>query len=369
MAQHFLLSKSARTLSVQRVATLSEERARRLMAKFRWGHTQRITCPHCQCRDKHYWIASRKQWRCKDIGCQYRFSVTSGTILAHCKLPLRTCLLAIMLYTNAVKGISACELSRTLCITYRAAFTLLHKIRTILQVQDNQPPFQQETHIDGTYVHAKVRSLARKDTQPDRRKAKNGNPNKRCLLVMRELYSESEKHANPKLKGAKRTLVFPIQSEQKRVVQKLVREHIKLGTRVHTDENPAYDGLYLHYDLQRVNHSKEYCSPDGITNNQAESFFSRFKRCLFGHIHKLSNKYLFSYACEIAYREDNRRTPNGKLFKAILKRCMQAKPSRDWTGYNQGNNQDDEVLFVVETEERMPKKGKKKTQEQDTRES
>lgn len=54
------------------------------------------------------------------------------------------------------------------------------------------------------------------------------------------------------------------------------------------------------FDLKRVNHSQEYRSDDGITNNLAESYFSRFKRMYHGQVHKIDNVYLGDYVNEIA---------------------------------------------------------------------
>ena len=44
----------------------------------------------------------------------WHLQVTSGTIFNNRKLPLSTYLAAIAIYTNAVKGISALQLSRDL---------------------------------------------------------------------------------------------------------------------------------------------------------------------------------------------------------------------------------------------------------------
>lgn len=57
----------------------------------------------------------------------HTFSVTSGTTLASHKRPLKVYLAAIAIYCNAVKGMSALQLSRDLDVQYRTAFVLAHK--------------------------------------------------------------------------------------------------------------------------------------------------------------------------------------------------------------------------------------------------
>lgn len=65
-------------------------------------------------------------------------------------------------------------------------------------------------------------------------------------------------------------------------MNKLATTYIESGSRIHADENSAYDELMVNYDLQRVNHQYEYRSDEWITNNLAESYFARFKRMYYG---------------------------------------------------------------------------------------
>nr|WP_241482489.1 IS1595 family transposase [Muribacter muris] len=308
MAQHFLLSSSARKLSPLKIARLSDADAFSLLHELRWRSENEQVCPKCGVQHQAYFISTRKQWRCKH--CKRTFSITSGTIFANHKLPLQTYLFAIALFVNAVKGISACQLSRDLNVQYKTAFTLAHKIRESLIIQRELFPLVGEIHIDGTYVHSAPRPKNKKAERVDRRLKANTNPNKRAVLVMRERYSEQERASNPQLVGAKKTITFPILSENTETVKKLATAYIEPNSRIHADENSAYDELMVNYDLRRVNHQHEYRSDEGVTNNLAESYFARFKRMYYGQVHKMSNVYLDNYANEVAYREDTRKLDN-----------------------------------------------------------
>jgi rubredoxin len=66
---------------------LSNDEAFELFREVRWGAGDEVACPTCGVIGKHYFQRTRKQWRCKD--CGHTFSVTSGTIFAFHKLPLR----------------------------------------------------------------------------------------------------------------------------------------------------------------------------------------------------------------------------------------------------------------------------------------
>ena len=124
----------------------------------------------------------------------------------------------------------------------------------------------------------------------------------------------------------------------------LATRFITPETVISTDESDAYDLLHARFPLRRVNHQHEYRADDGTTNNQAESYFSRFRRMQIGQNHKFGNRHLANYANEAAYREDTRRWSNGRIFRDILTKCAHTLTHRDWCGYWQGNKRLQERL-------------------------
>ncbi|MDI1225330.1 MULTISPECIES: IS1595 family transposase [Acinetobacter] len=174
--QHFLLSAKARTLSVYEIMQITNEQAFLLFREMRWGKNH-PTCPQCETQDNHYFIRRRKQWRRKC--CCHSFSVTSGTIFAFHKSPLKIYLVAIAIYSNAVKGLSALQLGRDLGVQYKTSFVLAHKICESLIEQSDDGILSGEVHMDGAYVNGYVRPKNHKDDRVDWRKAEHQNSNKR----------------------------------------------------------------------------------------------------------------------------------------------------------------------------------------------
>ena len=338
--QHFLLSAAARTLSVREVFALSDEAAFELFRELRWGKGEEVVCPSCGVVERHWFLPSRRQWRCK--ACAHTFSVTSGTIFAHHKLPLRVYLAAVAIYTNAVKGLSALQMGRDLGVQYKSAFVLMHKLRESLIVQREDTPLSGEVEIDGAYVGGHVRPQNKKEDRLDRRLAENQSPDKRCILVMRETQPHADEASAPG--AARRTLSFVIGRENQADVGTLAQRFIAPGTCISADESDAYDLLHGQFPMRRVNHSREYRAEDGTNNNQAESYFSRFRRMEIGQTHKFGLRYLANYANEAAYREDTRRLSNGEIFRDILSKCAHTPTHRDWCGYWQGNKRRQERL-------------------------
>ncbi|MEL6475295.1 MAG: transposase, partial [Pseudomonadota bacterium] len=107
MAQHFLLSPAAKTLSLVKVMRMSDAEAQKAFQAIRWASTDgEPVCPKCGCLE-HYDLKSRPVWKCK--GCKHQFSVTSGTIFSSRKLSLRDYLAAIAVFVNGAKGYSALQ--------------------------------------------------------------------------------------------------------------------------------------------------------------------------------------------------------------------------------------------------------------------
>ena len=112
MSQHFLLSARARTLSLVQVMRMSDEKAEATFMGLR--RAEGVTCVHCECPTVYQRRrpSGSPRFRCK--ACRKDFSITSGTLFAFHKLPLRTYLAAIAIFVNKVKGKSALALSRDL---------------------------------------------------------------------------------------------------------------------------------------------------------------------------------------------------------------------------------------------------------------
>ncbi len=106
MAQHFLLSAAARSLSFAKIMHMSDTGVEDVFLRLRWPDTDgKPTCPRCGCAICYACRrpAGHLRWRCK--ACRHDFSITSGTLFAWHKLPLRTYLLAVVVFCNEVKGI------------------------------------------------------------------------------------------------------------------------------------------------------------------------------------------------------------------------------------------------------------------------
>ena len=130
MPQHFLLTSAARTLSLASVARMSDEEAEKVFIRLRWSDSNgEAYCPHCGCTIVYSCRRPNgaRRWRRK--ACRKDFSVTSGTLFAFHKMPLRSYLRAVAIFCNEVKGKSMLAMSRDLGVQYKTSFVLAHKMR------------------------------------------------------------------------------------------------------------------------------------------------------------------------------------------------------------------------------------------------
>ncbi|WP_368509330.1 transposase [Campylobacter ureolyticus] len=56
------------------------------------------------------------------------------------------------------------------------------------------------------------------------------------------------------------------------ILRKITNLNVDKNTEIHTDENSAYDDFIAIYNLKKVNYQIQYSIPNGINNNQSESF-------------------------------------------------------------------------------------------------
>lgn len=315
MAQHFLLSTAARTLSLASVARMSEEEAFDTFRQIRWAENNgEAVCPRCgsvEC----YGFKTRKIFKCK--GCRHQFSVTSGTIFANRKLAIRDYLLAIAIFVNGAKGYAALQLSRDLDIQYKTAFVLAHKLREALAAeQDATEQLNGHVAVDGAYFGGHIRPSNHVENRVDRRLAQHQTGKRMVVVVARER------------QGNTLTQVFKREGHGVGFVE----NRVSPNATIYADEAAHWDVLHGKFLTKRINHQEAY-SDEGVHTNQAESFFSRLRRAEIGTHHHISGKYLHVYAAEMAWREDNRRNSNGEQYLATTRAALTHPVSQTWCGY------------------------------------
>lgn len=96
-----------------------------------------FACPRCGCGK--YYLTTRRQPLFECASCRHMTSLTVGTVMEGSRTPLRKWFEAIRLLARTDKGTSAMELMRTIQVTYKTAWLMLHKLRYAMgQREDRQ---------------------------------------------------------------------------------------------------------------------------------------------------------------------------------------------------------------------------------------
>lgn len=242
MAQHFLLSAEARTLSLKAIYQGGEEKAYATFKRLRWHSTDgEPVCPKCGCLD-HYDIPTRRKFKC--AACYAQFSVTSGTMFASRKLSFTDLLAAICLFVNGSKGMSAVQFSRDLDVQYKTAFVMAHKLREALAAETADETLSGEVEIDGAYFQKTPRQENRVDDRVDRRvKANMGE--RRVVVALRQ--------------RSGRTLSFVRKSEADGV--EIARARMVADAHLFADEATHWDALEI--GVSGHDRDSSYCVTQG----------------------------------------------------------------------------------------------------------
>lgn len=320
MAQHFLLSKAAKTLSLAAVFQMKDAEAEAAFRRIRWADTEgQPVCPHCggidayDCRR----LKGAPRFRCR--ACGKDFTITSGTLFASHKLPLRCYLAAIAIFCNEVKGKSALALSRDLNVSYKCAFVLLHKLREAMAEELKGRVVGGEgkvAEVDGGYFGGYIKPANHRENRRDRRRLRNQNGKRKVVVIVRER------------NGNGVPAVFKSEAQ----ATAFIRARVAKGTTINADEAASWDALHQRFEVRRINHEEAY-SVDGACTNWAEEFFSRMRRAEIGHHHHIAGPYLLRYAQEATWREDNRRQSNSEQVNQLAGLALKGKPSVDFSGY------------------------------------
>lgn len=221
-----------------------------------------------------------------------------GTIFERSTTPLRLWFFAIYLFSQSKHGVTAMELKRQIGVTYKCAWRMCARIRTLMQ-EDSPVTLSGMIECDEAYVGGRRRLAVRG------RNAANKTP------VFGMVERGGRVHAEAVSNCSSDSLI-PI-----------IRKHVPKRSRIMTDEWKAYSLLryYKKYTHKTVKHSAwEYVRVEGRTKihtNTIEGFWSGLKKQVSVH-HFVSRKHLQSYVDEVVFRYNHRK--DGPLFPILLRR-------------------------------------------------
>jgi transposase-like protein len=288
-------------------------------------------CAHCGA-DSPMFLKTRKIWKCSK--CRKQFSFKAGTLLEDSPIGLDKWLPAIWLIANARNGVSSHELGRSLGVTQKTAWFMLHRVRLAMQDDFSGGTLSGEIEVDESFIGGSVRNM-HKDRKMRVQKSGGQKGDKSVVLRILERATEGK---------PKRVRTSIIEDRKKSSIQPEVAAHVEKGSTIYGDEhsgNWRMDDQYFH---GIVNHLQTYLDGN-IHTNGLENFWSLLKRGIGGTYISVEPFHLFRYVDEQAFRFNNRKDADGELlndyerFKIALGQVVGKRLTyRELTGKEEASN-------------------------------
>jgi transposase-like protein len=283
------------------------ERAFEYAKWLRWPDGN-VTCPRCE-SEKVSFVngitkrgGSRKLWFCN--GCKKQFTLKVGTVFEDSALGLDKWMAAFWMLCNCKNGISSYEIHRSLGVSQKSAWFMLHRIREAMKSgsiskmggSDSGP-----VEVDEAFVGGKIRNMHRsKVREKYRGQPIAGWSQKAIVMGIRDRETRQV-----------RAKVIP--NVNRETLQNEILKNVEKKSTVYTDQSQGYYNLeqreFIH---DTVNHLHEYVRGQVHTNG-IENFWSLLKRGLKGTYVAVEPFHLDRYVAEQAFRYNNRATKDNPL--------------------------------------------------------
>jgi transposase-like protein len=252
-----------------------EDKAREALEAELWPNG-----PYCRhCGNSHPDKIAKMQGKSHRPGlyycheCNGQFTVTVGTVLERSKIPLTKWLMAAHMFNSGKNGVSAHEIHRTLGVTYKTAWFMMHRLREAMNELNPAPMGGegQSVQADETYY---------------------GNSSKRAKSYRKGHRHKSSVVALVEPKGRVRAFHMPKTAKASDVRNVLVT-NVSRKSELHTDESKLYTEVGREFAAHKTvehgwNQSGYYVGKDGQTTNAVENFFGNFKRSMKGTLSGIS---------------------------------------------------------------------------------
>ena len=257
-----------------------------------------VRCSHCE--GEKLWRVGRV-FECAACGRQIR--IMAGTIFQDTHLPLRTWFRAMWWVVTQKNGASALGLKRVLGLSYKTAWSLLHKFRRAM-VRPGRDRLSGRVEVDEIYVGGLEEGVSGRETE-------------RKALVVIAAQEDGKKIGRIRMRK--------IADASGKSLLPFIKESIELGSTVHTDGWTGYVGV----EAKGYRHKVSILSQKGPqVMPRVHRVASLLKRWILGtHQGAVSKVHLDYYLDEFTFRF-NRRTSGsrGKLFYRLMQQAVLTGP-------------------------------------------
>ena len=276
------------------------ENCRQFMASVRWLDGV-VRCPYCQSENVTY-LSKARVYRCYGNHPKQKFSLKIGTVFEDSPIALGKWLLIGWMLANCRNGVSSYEVARTIGITQKSAWFMLHRLRTAAW-DEPQEKLTGEVEADETYVGGRTKFM---------------HASKIAKLPKKpSIHDKTPVMGILERGGTVRAMV--VKNHKRPELHAEIRKHVEPGSILYTDDLHSYRGLpdYFHY---YVDHLNKYVH-GRIHTNGLENFWSCLKRSLKGTYIAVQPQHLQGYVAEQVFRFNVRKKalyPEERRFSTLM---------------------------------------------------
>ncbi len=221
--------------------------------------------------------------------CKREFTVTVGTVFERSKVPLTKWWMAAHMLNSGKNGVSAHEIHRTIGVTYKTAWFMMHRLREAMTTLNPGAMGGEggQVQADEMYV----------GNTSKRSKSYRKGLKRKAVAVALVDPGTGEARAFHMEDGAGANIVREVLVKNASRKSTLVSDESKLYTKV-GDEFNAHETVW--------HAANEYVNKMGFTTNNVENFIGTFKRGMRGTYVFCGEQHLQRYLNEFSFRYSNR---------------------------------------------------------------
>ena len=247
-----------------------------------------FVCPECG-HTEYCRVGGRREYRCR--ACNWQFSATSGTMLAHTKLPLTKWFRAIWLATTKPGSASAQAIARECGVSDVTGLSMLRRIRTSMGMA------MALCKVGGDYVEADGAHVACGNSGLAARRPGSGKTDAPVLVAA----------------SSDACVIRATSDSNGTTMEEFASAHISRNHEVRCDEHGANLQLLGGWDVRA---RKSACDGDSEESlPTVHHIISNFKSWLAGTFHGVSVERLQEYADCFSFAYSHRR---GDAFSDLL---------------------------------------------------
>jgi len=296
----YLLHDTPKTLQEAIQYFTDFENCRQFMVAVRWPDGK-VRCPECG-SEKVTYLQKARLYKCYGDHARPKFSLKVGTVFEDSPIPLEKWLPAVWVVVNCKNGVSSWELHRSLGVTQKTAWFMLHRIRLALKSNSFGTKLGSndggEVEVDESFVGGKLRNMHR-DRRARWEAKRGGSVGKAVVMGILD-------------RDARQVRAKVVPDVKRETLQNEVLQNVKYGSAVYTDDSVGYDKLHARYIHDVVNHAEAYVR-GRVHTNGLENFWCLLKRSLKGTYVAVEPFHLERYVDEQAFRYNNRATKDNPL--------------------------------------------------------